>query len=101
MDMQEKPNQLQRLHAQIEGRVQGVGFRAFVEQNAALMGLTGWVRNRWNGSVEVVAEGERHDLERFLTALQRGPRSAYVTELNVDWGTASGEFFGFSVRRTD
>jgi acylphosphatase len=100
MEMEEKPNQPQRLHAQIEGRVQGVGFRAFVEQNAIMLRLSGWVRNRWNGSVEVVAEGERQDLERLLTALQRGPRSAYVTKLDVNWGSATGEFYGFSVLRT-
>ncbi len=52
-----------RLHAIVEGHVHGVGFRAFVIRRASSLGVTGWVRNRWDGTVEVVAEGERPDLE--------------------------------------
>jgi acylphosphatase len=89
-----------RLHATIEGRVQGVGFRAFVEDNAIRMDLTGWVRNRWNGAVEVIAEGERQDLEKFLAVLRRGPRAAFVTDISYEWLEASGEFSHFSVRMT-
>lgn len=61
-----------RLHAVIEGRVQGVGFRYYVEENARILNLTGWVRNRWDGSVETVAEGDRETLEKFLLALRHG-----------------------------
>lgn len=89
-----------RIHATVEGRVQGVGFRAFVEQKANEFGLTGWVRNRWDESVEVVAEGERPDLERLLAALRRGPRAAYVSEVKTDWLPATGEFGRFSVKFT-
>jgi acylphosphatase len=89
-----------RLHAVVEGRVQGVGFRYFVEENAIQLNLTGWVRNRWNGSVEVVAEGERQTLEKFLAFLRRGPRAAYVSDVEVQWLPATGEFSRFSVRMT-
>lgn len=89
-----------RLHAIVEGRVQGVGFRNFVLENATRLGLTGWVRNRWNGDVECLAEGERQALEKLLVALQRGPRSGFVTQVRVDWQDASGEFSYFSVRTT-
>ena len=89
------------LNATVEGRVQGVGFRYFVQENAASLDLTGWVRNRWDGSVEVWAEGEREKLEKLLTALRRGPRSAAVQEVKVDWQTPSGKFHGFYVRSTD
>jgi len=99
--MEEIENANIRLHARLNGRVQGVGFRAFVEQVAISMGLSGWVRNRWDGSVEVVAEGQPQDLEIFLEALRRGPRSAFVSELSVDWQASTGEFTGFFVRRTD
>lgn len=90
-----------RVHARIEGHVQGVGFRAFVEQTAAQFELKGWVRNRWDGSVETVAEGPKTVLERFIQALEKGPRSAHVSRVTSDWQPASGEFPGFYVRRTD
>lgn len=89
---------LTRLHATVEGRVQGVGFRAFVEQTAVGLGLVGWVRNRWDGSVEALAEGPRPQLETFLDALRRGPRMAYVTTVIHEWQEPSGEFKRFSVK---
>lgn len=92
--------QFVRLHALIEGTVHGVGFRAFVQEQAILSGLTGWVRNRWDGSVEVVAEGEKPALEKLLTALYRGPRAAYVTGVSPEWQSVTGEFKSFSVRMT-
>ena len=91
---------LARLHATIEGRVQGVGYRAFVEQNAFALKLKGWVRNRWDGTVEVVAEGERPQLEKLLEALYRGPRASNVTNIQNEWLPATGEFSYFSVRMT-
>ena len=75
----------ERLHAIIRGRVQGVGFRYFVQENAIRLGLSGWVRNRWDGSVEVLAEGKRKDLEVFLGSLRRGPRSSNVTSVVPKW----------------
>jgi acylphosphatase len=89
-----------RLHALVEGRVQGVGFRYFVEEKALGFGLTGWVRNRWDGSVEVVAEGERQTLEGLLSALRRGPRAAFVSTINHKWLPATAEFTRFSIRMT-
>ena len=89
-----------RLHATVEGHVQGVGFRMFVLDTAIELGLTGWVRNRWDGDVEVTAEGERETLGRLLTALYRGPRSSYVTKVTPEWEPASGEFSDFRTRST-
>lgn len=89
-----------RLHAIISGRVQAVGFRAFVEHKAASLGLTGWVRNRWAGTVEVVAEGDRPILDQFLAALRRGPGGAMVTQVEQEWQAATGEFRRFSVKST-
>jgi acylphosphatase len=88
------------LHAIVEGRVQGVGFRNFVLENATRLGLTGWVRNRWNGDVECLAEGDRQALDKLLSALQRGPRSGFVAHVRVDWQEASGEYTLFSVKST-
>lgn len=89
-----------RLHAVVEGTVQGVGFRYFVQDSANLLGLTGWVRNRWDGTVEVIAEGGRNSLEQLLTALRRGPRSAHVTGVNFTWQDFVGEFSSFRVKQT-
>jgi acylphosphatase len=88
------------LHAVIQGRVQGVGFRAFVIDRANALGVKGWVRNRWDGSVEVVAEGEIAILEELLYALHQGPRMSNVTTVAVDWGKATGEFKYFYSRST-
>jgi acylphosphatase len=89
-----------RLHAIVEGRVQGVGFRYFVLETAEALGVTGWVRNRWDDTVEVMAEGERPRLEKLLSALQRGPRSAFVSKVDVDWLPATGEFRRFGITQT-
>ncbi len=87
-----------RLHAFVEGRVQGVGFRAFVIDNAIRLHLTGWVRNTWNGEVEVLAEGSREDLGAFLDLLREGPPAAMITQVRQEWQTYSGEFTQFQVR---
>ncbi len=89
-----------RLHASVEGRVQGVGFRYFVLDNAQPLGVTGWVRNRWDGTVEVVAEGTKRDLEELLAAIQRGPRRHTTTGVKQEWLDATGEFTSFRIRRT-
>ncbi len=66
----------------ISGRVQGVGFRWFVEREAALIGVTGWVRNRENGDVEVMATGMREQHELLRRKLQQGPRAARVDRIH-------------------
>jgi acylphosphatase len=90
----------ERLHAIVEGRVQGVGFRFFVRENAAALGLTGWVRNLWDDRVELTAEGSREQLERLLSFVRRGPRAAFVTQVKSDWQPASGEYKDFRVYPT-
>jgi acylphosphatase len=90
-----------RLHAIVEGRVQGVGFRNFVLDKATRLELTGWVRNRWNGDVECLAEGDRQALDKLLAALQRGPRSGFVANVRVNWQEASGEYTHFRVKPTE
>jgi acylphosphatase len=87
-----------RLHAIIHGRVQGVSFRYYTAQTANRLGLTGWVANRWDGSVETVAEGPRKALGDFLTFLHRGPPSAMVTKVDESWLLPTGEFKDFGVR---
>ena len=87
-----------RLHAYVRGRVQGVGFRHFVLTSAQNLGVDGWVRNLWDGRVEVLAEGSKEDLENLLIRLKRGPSSSYVADVTTEWLPATGEFSGFHVR---
>jgi Acylphosphatases len=67
-----------RLDAAIRGRVQGVGFRWFVEREAHILGIAGWVRNNSDSSVEVLAQGTRDQLSGLRSRLQQGPRAARV-----------------------
>jgi acylphosphatase len=90
------PNE--RIHIWVTGRVQGVGFRAFVAQAAQTLGLTGWVRNVGYDQVEAVAEGQRADLEEFARIVCAGPRFSRVDESRLDWLSASGEFNAFDMR---
>lgn len=87
-----------RLSAIVRGRVQGVGFRFFAQLRASELGVTGYVRNRWDGTVEVVAEGEEDAVRRFLGELRMGARSAIVDRVDVQWDDYTGEFKYFEVR---
>jgi acylphosphatase len=89
-----------RLHATVSGFVQGVSFRYFVLDQASQLDLTGWVRNRWEGSVELTAEGRHLDLETLLLALRHGPPMASVENVDFEWLPYTGEFSSFDVTRT-
>jgi acylphosphatase len=88
---------MERLHAVVHGDVQGVGFRYFVQRKAQQLGLTGWVRNNDDGSVELVAEGGRNQLEQMKRALQEGPRMARVDRVETQWSNATGGLRGFEL----
>ena len=91
------PSATVRLHAVVAGIVQGVGYRWFVIRAARGMELTGFARNLRDGSVEVVAEGTREELERLLGMLYEGPRASVVKGVDVGWGEATGEYYVFDV----
>ena len=89
------------IHIWVKGRVQGVGFRAHVEYYARMTdGITGWVRNVGYDTVEVLAEGRRDELEKFIEMVKQGPRASRVDEARVEWEDASGEFTEFGVKRS-
>ncbi len=92
---------IEQLHAIIEGHVQGVGFRYFVLEQAQALGLTGWVRNTYAGQVEVTAQGGRTSLETLLDEMQRGPRSAFVTEIQTTWSFVQTSYPRFQILPTD
>ncbi len=88
---------MERLHAVIRGDVQGVGFRYFVLRKAQQLGLRGWVRNNDDGTVELVAEGARQDLEQLKRAVGEGPRMARVDRVDTRWQSATGNLNGFDL----
>ncbi|MGC1449089.1 MAG: acylphosphatase [Candidatus Sulfotelmatobacter sp.] len=77
----EKPIEARRFL--VRGRVQGVGFRWFVEREAHILGIAGWVRNKHDGSVEVLAQGTRDQLSGLHGRLREGPRAARVDAVEV------------------
>ena len=96
--MEQKPKPDARLHAVVHGRVHGVNFRYYTVGTAQRLGLTGWVANRWDGTVETVAEGPRDALDEFRAFLHQGSPSAFVQRVDDEWETPTGEFKRFGAR---
>ncbi len=96
--MREHGAGVRAIEARVGGRVQGVGFRWYVLRAAEAHGIRGWVRNRADGDVELLAEGPPHEIEAFLEAVRRGPRAARVARLEVRDIESGGQGPGFEVR---
>lgn len=88
----------ERLHAVARGRVQGVGFRWYVVRAAAGLGLDGWVMNRADRAVELVAEGPGHLLDELLVAVRQGPPASSVEGVEASRSPATGGLTGFHIR---
>ena len=84
-----------RLRCVIHGRVQGVGFRAYVQAHALSMGLNGRVKNLPDGSVEVVATGTSASLEKLLGLCETGPASATISDVEAEWSVVEQDEFPF------
>lgn len=82
----------------IYGLIQGVAFRHGVEDLACTLGLTGWVRNKPDGSVKIVAEGEEEKLQKLMEWCRKGTELSRIDEVQVEWGEARGEFEGFEIK---
>lgn len=89
-----------RVEAQVHGRVQGVGFRYFVQREARRLGLRGWVRNLRSGAVQLVAEGPEADAEELIATVQKGPPMSHVERVDARWKRPEGTFAGFDVKHT-
>ena len=85
------------MYARVYGMVQGVGFRYFTQRKALALGLSGYVRNLPDGSVEVYAEGRRDLLENLLGELQQGPEFSRVDEVKVEWRNPTGKYETFVI----
>ncbi len=86
-----------RAHIVVTGRVQGVFFRAFTQERAVALGLFGWVRNRRDGRVEIMVEGERERIERLIASVKEGPPLSAVEEADVEWQDYEGSFDEFRI----
>ncbi|MCK4740926.1 MAG: acylphosphatase [Anaerolineales bacterium] len=87
-----------RAHLLIQGRVQGVSFRYYTMQEAQSLGLTGWVRNLWDGRVEVLLDGSEDAVKQMIEWCQQGPPSAVVEDVEIAWEEPTDEFRNFRVR---
>lgn len=87
-----------RAHATAQGKVQGVFYRDFVKKLAEQHGLTGWARNKDDGSVEICAEGDKMALRHFLLKCEKEHPLAQVTSFEYEWETWTGEYTGFFIR---
>ncbi len=89
---------MKELHVVIIGKVQGVWFRAWTRDTAREMGVTGWVRNGTEGTVEAVGQGDKKLLKQFIQRLLDGPPLARVTKIDSIWQEAETEFSSFEIR---
>ena len=88
-----------RAHVLISGRVQGVFFRLETRHKARERNIAGWVRNRSDGKVGAIFEGEKEDVEMMIEFCRRGPSGARVTKVDVQWEEYTEEFRDFEIRR--
>ena len=88
---------LKQVQLFVRGRVQGVFFRASTQREAKRLGISGWVKNRPDGSVEILAEGEEDRLKELLAWANRGPSAARVERVDVRWRSFSGDYHDFRI----
>ena len=88
-----------RVRLRVEGRVQGVFFRASMQEQAKQLGVKGWVRNCSDGSVEVAAEGARSQIDELIAWCRHGPRGAEVGDVQIEWQEFKAEFTDFRIAR--
>lgn len=94
-----RPAGLQRgAEVLVEGQVQGVGYRDFVQRRASRLGLTGYIMNLPDGRVRVRAEGPQERIEELVRELEKGPPLARVEKVSVTWRPPSGRFTSFGIR---
>ena len=95
--MSSPPKNTLTLNMKITGKVQGVGFRFFVQQQAQKLGINGWVSNKSNGDVEALAQGEKVDLEQFIAKVKEGTTFSRVEDVSLNWVKEAGQYFGFEI----
>ena len=86
-----------RAHVIISGRVQGVCYRLETQAAAKALGVLGWVRNLYDGTVEAVFEGEKDSVDKMIDWCRKGPRMATVSNVEIQWESCTGEFEEFRI----
>lgn len=89
---------MKKVHLIISGEVQEVLYRSNSVEKAQILGLKGWVKNTSGGKVEIIAEGEKENLEKFIEWCRKGPSFAKVSGVKIDWEESTGEFSSFEVK---
>jgi acylphosphatase len=90
-------SQAVRAHIIVTGLVQGVYYRVTTRQEARTLGITGWVKNRPDGSVEAVMEGEKERVAQLINWCRQGPQDSQVSGVHVEWGNFIGEYQDFRI----
>jgi acylphosphatase len=88
---------LKQVQLFVRGRVQGVFFRASAQREAKRLGLTGWVKNRADGAVELLAEGDEDEIKELIGWANRGPGAARVDSVDVRWRSFTGDYADFRI----
>ena len=99
MRSEKTSDMLMSVHLIAHGKVQGVWFRAGTQEKALQLGLSGWVRNCPDGTVEIQAEGKKETLEQFIDWCRKGPPAAQVSTLDIEWVESKG-LTDFEIRST-
>lgn len=86
-------------HLQVQGRVQGVGFRYFVQDEAESRGLSGWVRNCFDGTVEAILQGPKDLVEDMISEVRKGPPLSRVRDVHVEWEKPDPGLKGFEIKQ--
>ncbi|MDD3887663.1 MAG: acylphosphatase [Patescibacteria group bacterium] len=89
---------LKRLEIAISGKVQGIFFRQFIKENAVNLKLNGFVENKANGTVKVIAEGEEDNLQKLIESCKIGPKLARIDDLKISWSKPTNEFQEFIIK---
>ena len=100
MDHQRASDEHQRREVFFAGRVQGVGFRYSTQREARRLGLSGWVRNRRDGTVEITAQGDEKILQTFLAWCRKGPSHAGVSSVDESWPAVTSAYREFAITET-
>ncbi|MGI9533628.1 MAG: acylphosphatase [Thermodesulfobacteriota bacterium] len=88
----------ERAHLVVNGKVQGVFYRASAKEQADNLELNGWVRNLQGGSVEIIVEGRKENIKSFLDWCHKGPPNAFVSKIDTEYSKPTGEFSSFNIK---
>ena len=91
-------NNKKSAHIIISGKVQGVYFRVFTRETARVIKLTGWVKNKSDGTVAAFAAGTEEQLNKFIKELKKGPPASRVDDIHAEWSSFGNEFSSFEIR---